>query len=198
MKTTCHRCGEICCRCWRTNLACFLILIATIVSGCVTVGHIEPPTRTIAPIEPPLPTGLSGPVQRMAAASTDAQKLVVSASTAPPQRFIIWDFKHPDLAGFVVYEGPARGEWALKTAITNNFFPYVNGTHYGVAALSFLGEETPLTYFPSNRIEEVWLQAAGSDMKFKDLLLLKGEHTNTIDSQDMQLLRIDKRLLRYE
>lgn len=185
MNNPCHRCGEICCRCWRVNLACFVILIAAIiVSGCVTVGRVEvspePEPISVAPIEPPKPT------------------LSVKAATAPPQRFIIWDFKHPDLAGFVVYEGTARGQWTLATTITNNFFPYASGTHYGVAALSFLGEETPLTYFPSNRIEEVWLQAAGADMKFKDLLLLKGEHTNTIDSQDMQLLRIDKRLIRYE
>ncbi len=183
MKTTCHRCGEICCRCWRLNIVCFLILIATIVSGCITVGSVDAPNpvfKSVSAIEPPKPT------------------LSTALATAPPQRFIIWDFKHPDLAGFVVYEGSARGQWTLKTAITNNFFPYVQGTHYGVAAISFIGEETPLTYFPSNRIEEVWLQAAGADMKFKDLLLLKGEHTNTMDSQDMQLLRIDKRFLRYE
>lgn len=117
---------------------------------------------------------------------------------APPQRFITWDFTHQDLAGFVVYEGGARGEWATRTAITNNFYPYVSGTHYGVAALSIIGEETRLVYWPSNRVEEVWLQAAGSDMQFKDVLPLKTEHTNTMDSQDFQMLRIDKRLIRYE
>lgn len=132
MKSTCHRCGEICCRCWRRTIILLSILLALIVgSDCFA----QRGTNTKEPVATVGTLALPVPVFR--------------------QTVLTWD--NPAGASNKVSWGVARNAWTNgnRTISTNTFF-VTNGWHYRVTAIVAGVESTPALW-PSNRIGELWL-----------------------------------------
>lgn len=108
-------------------------------------------------------------------------------------RILTWTVEAP---WSIVRTGSNCWYWTSTNIISSNNVPYTNGLYYGVSAFDGVQESDIIT-FPSNRVENINIETKQTTNDW-ELLFTWKQYTNSMDSSDYSLLRINKVLDHWE